>query len=179
MQSKELILTEQKVIVGDIRNQYSNIDSDKISESLRKDLEKTTFGISNKFYDINLTYHGQHSWIYDLIQQQIFTYHNINYKNINCWGNLETFNESSITRNNLFLEDVHNQPWFTLIYILKAGENPGELILKYQKPTQRYFYQNLNVQEGNFYLFNSNIDYFFSKNLDKKDREYITWTCLK
>jgi len=35
------------------------------------------------------------------------------------------------------------------------------------------------VQEGNFYLFNSNIDYFFSKNLDKKDREYITWTCLK
>jgi|TARA_Y100000015_G_C2381418_1_gene85172 hypothetical protein len=179
MQSKELILTEQKVIVGDIRNQYSNIDSDKISESLRKDLEKTTFGISNKFYDINLTYHGQHSWIYDLIQQQIYAYHNINYKNINCWGNLETFNESSITRNNLFLEDVHNQPWFTLIYILKAGENPGELILKYQKPTQRYFYQNLNVQEGNFYLFNSNIDYFFSKNLDKKDREYITWTCLK
>jgi len=179
MQSKELILTQQKVIVGDIRNQYSNIDSDKISESLRKDLEKTTFGISNKFYDINLSYHSQHSWIYDLIQQQIYAYHNINYVNIKSWGNLETFNESSITRNNLFLEDVHNQPWFTLIYILKAGENPGELILKYQKPTQRYFYQNLNVQEGNFYLFNSNIDYFFSKNLDKKDREYITWTCLK
>jgi len=179
MQSKELILTQQKVIVGDIRNQYSNIDSDKISESLRKDLEKTTFGISNKFYDINLSYHSQHSWIYDLIQQQIYAYHNINYVNIKSWGNLETFNESSITRNNLFLEDVHNQPWFTLIYILKAGENPGELILKYQKPTQRYFYQNLNVQEGNFYLFNSNIDYYFSKNLDKKDREYITWTCLK
>ena len=44
--------------------------------------------------------------------------------------------------------------------------------------TQRYFYDFLHVQEGNFYLFNSNIDYHFSKNLDKTDREYITWTNL-
>tara|TARA_Y100001937_G_C6996898_1_gene274619 strand:+ start:97 stop:639 length:543 start_codon:yes stop_codon:yes gene_type:complete len=179
MQSKEIILTKQKIIVGDIRTPNLTLDTDKLSQSLRDDFKKTTFDITNKFYDIPISYHGQHSWIYDLIQQQIYAYHKINYHNLKTWGNIEGFLESSISRNNLFLEDVHNQPWYTLIYILKAGENSGELILKYKKPTQRDFYERLHVQEGNFYLFNSNIDYYFSKNFDKKDREYITWTTIE
>ena len=178
MQSKEIVLTQQKIIAGNIRSEYSKIDSDSISKSLRNDFKNTVFDHSNKFYDINLTYHGQHSWIYNLIQEQVYAYHNVNYVNLKNWANIETFNQSSISRNNLFLENVHDQHWYTLIYILKAGQNSGELIIKYQKPTQRYFYDFLHVQEGNFYLFNSNIDYYFSKNLDKTDIEYITWTNL-
>tara|TARA_R110000822_G_scaffold271812_1_gene394407 strand:+ start:120 stop:662 length:543 start_codon:yes stop_codon:yes gene_type:complete len=179
MESKEIILSKQRIITGNIRSKYSNININKVSESLRKDLRNTTFNIENKYYDINLEYHGQHSWIYDLIKQQIFVYHNINYVNLKNWGNIEIFNESSITRNNLFAEDLDKQPWYTLIYILKAGENSGELVIKHKKPSQKYFYENFHVREGNFYLFNSNIDYYFSKNLDSVDREYLTWTCIE
>jgi len=179
MQSKEIILSKQLLITGDIRTPDSLIDNDKISESLKKDLEKTTFDVVNKNYDIPLTYHGQHSWIFDLIKEQIRAYQHIDFVNKNSWANVETFNEISVTRNNLDIQNFNEQPKYTLIYILQAGDNSGELILKYKQPNQKTYIHTCHVQQGNFYLFNSNIDYYFAKNLDKKDREYITWTCFE
>ena len=52
MQSKEIVLTQQKIIAGNIRSEYSKIDSDSISKSLRNDFKNTVFDHSNKFYDI-------------------------------------------------------------------------------------------------------------------------------
>tara|TARA_R110000822_G_scaffold121705_1_gene255553 strand:- start:3268 stop:3810 length:543 start_codon:yes stop_codon:yes gene_type:complete len=179
MQSQEITLSKLSLIIGNIRTPDSQINNDVISESLKKDLDKTTFDISNKTYDISLTYHGQHSWILDLIRQQVSVYQKLNIVNNKVWANIESFNEISVMRNNLNIKDIQNQPTHTLIYILKAGENSGELILTYKKPDQKTYVDTCHVQQGNFYLFDSNIDYYFSKNLDSIDREYLTWTCVK
>lgn len=178
MESKEILLSKQSIIFGDIRTPDSQINNDAISESLKKDLDKTTFDVSNKTYDIPLTYHGQHSWILDLIRQQVFVYNKLSFVNKAVWANVEGFNEISVMRNNLNIKDIQNQPTHTLIYILKAGENSGELILTYKKPDQKTYVDTCHVQQGNFYLFDSNIDYYFSKNLDSIDREYLTWSCV-
>ena len=179
MQSQEITLSKLNLIIGNIRTPDSKIDNNKISESLRKDLGKSTFDVTNKTYDIPLTYHGQHSWILDLIRQQVSVYQNLYIVNNKVWANIESFNEISVTRNNLNIQDIQNQPTHTLIYILQAGDNAGELVLKYKKPNQKVYTDTCHVQQGNFYIFNSNIDYYFSKNLDEKDREYITWTCVE
>jgi len=179
MESQEITLSKLSLIIGNIRTPNSKIDNDKISESLKKDLDKATFDVTNKTYDIPLTYHGQHSWILDLIRQQVYAYQNLSIVNNKVWANIENFNEISVTRNNLNIQDIQNQPTHTLIYILQAGDNAGELVLKYKKPNQKIYVDTCHVQQGNFYVFNSNIDYYFSKNLDEKNREYITWTCVE
>jgi hypothetical protein len=179
MQSQEIILSKLGLIIGNIKTPDSKIDNDKISDSLRKDLNKATFDVTNKTYDIPLTYHGQHSWILDLIRQQVFIYQKLSIVNNKIWANVEGFNEISVMRNNLNIQDIQNQPTHTLIYILQAGDNSGELVLKYKKPNQKTYLYTCHVQQENFYLFNSNIDYYFTKNLDEKNREYITWTCVQ
>lgn len=179
MKSNKIILSEQITVFGNILTEHSKIDSNLINESILKDLEKTTFGVHNKYYDINLTYHGQHSWIFDLIKEQVSVYHGIPFINYKNWANIEGYNEISITRNNVDSNNIEGQPHFTLIYMLKAGSNAGELVINYDTPLQKNKNEYFSVQEGNFYLFNSNINYYFSKNFDQENRTYITWTCHK
>jgi hypothetical protein len=52
-------------------------------------------------------------------------------------------------------------------------------MLNYDTQHQKQLYYKFPIQEGNFYLFNSNIDYYLSKNFDEENRIYMTWTCHK
>ena len=52
-------------------------------------------------------------------------------------------------------------------------------MINYDTQHQKQLYYKFPIQEGNFYLFNSNIDYYLSKNYDEENRIYMTWTCHK
>jgi len=179
MKSYKTVLSEQIVVNGNIRSENSNIDNNLISEKIIKDLEKMVFEYPNFNYDIKTTYHAQHSWVYSLITEKIFLDHQIALNNHTTWSNVEGLNEISVKRNNIDLNKIEGNPHYTLVYIVKAGKNPGEFMLNYDTQHQKQLYYKFPIQEGNFYLFNSNIDYYLSKNYDEENRIYMTWTCHK
>lgn len=179
MYSLKDTLSEQFVIHGSINTEHSKIDNKLITENISKDLEKMVFDHPNYTYDIKINYHAQHSWVFSLINEKINLDHNLPIQNSEAWANVEGCNEISVKRNNLDLNKIEGAPHYTLIYIINAGVNSGELILDYNTQHMKQKIHRLPIETGNFYLFNSNIDYYLSKNYDEENRVSMTWTCFK
>jgi len=63
MNTHKEILTEQIVVYGDIRTDSSKIDNKLVTERIAQDASKQPHTFDNLYHDININYHGQHSWI--------------------------------------------------------------------------------------------------------------------
>tara|TARA_R100001244_G_C5170771_1_gene131635 strand:- start:5259 stop:5801 length:543 start_codon:yes stop_codon:yes gene_type:complete len=179
MNTHKEILTEQIVVYGDIRTDSSKIDNKLVTERIAQDASKQPHTFDNLYHDININYHGQHSWIFDLIRENINVHAKVNFINYKNWANSEGFNQNSFKRSTLDPNQIKGQPDYTLIYITNAGDNAGELVLEFDSPVEKDKYFWVPVKTGNFYLFNSNINYYFTRNLDKENRVSMTWTCSK
>ena len=90
---------------------------------------------------------------------------------INMLGSINVYLECNHKRNHYFPYHYHTSPHMTAVIVIK-GE--GNIIIQHPSYKAEHAYSEFIMKEGDYYLFNSDLDYFTDKNLSKeKNRQLL------
>lgn len=165
---KRKILEELFILKGSIE-ESSLIDNKVLENNILTDYTKLTINPikPNKYNDLQLTYNKNQTWVIENIIERIQHDYPSVYalETINIFANLEGYLESSYKRN-------HDNSDFTAIYLVKGF---GELIFEWDSNTRGKKDYIVNLKEKEYLFFNSNLNYYFTKNPNRDlIRSYIT-----
>lgn len=167
------VLKETFVLKSTIENP-SLIDNKIIENGILTDYTKTTINSfkPNKYNDLSLTYNKNQTWLIEHITDRV--HHDFKYslELLNIFGSLEGYLESSYKRNNVDYNQSNLSSDFTAIYLVKGH---GQLIFEFDSNTRGKQEYVLFLKEKDYVFFNSNLDYYFTKNPERDlIRSYLT-----
>ena len=169
-------LYELLVHAGKLKFNNSRINNNVLKENLLDDDKNANW--TNEIYkDLKVTHSKHIAWVYEYIRD----HHKINNGIVNktilpnyFFGNVEKQNDSYPLRHNFNHEDVKNSPRMTAMYFISGG---GQLAIKHPTFEKAEEFSIFNIEENDFYVFNSELFYFRSPNPNKEPRLSITWVC--
>lgn len=174
MDRKTKVLTDRHLIYGNINSVSSKIDNAEISRAILKDEEKQISSFNDTYQDIQLNYIPMHDWVIRNITENFQLIKPSSFLIDSIYANVERKNQNSFKRSTLLENNMQDSPHYTVLYICNCGYDSGKLFLEYKNEKSLKETQNFIIEEGNYYIFNSDVEYYFSRNKDEEPRIYIT-----
>lgn len=171
------VLVEKSITWGQL-SENSLVDNDVLKKLALEDCNKFVPHFKNRHNDINNTYHKYYTWILEYIRDHYIkhSFQNLTLECLNSFINREKKFESTFKRNHINPYDLNNSPEMTVLYFIQGGG--GELTLEWDNGRYKDCFNKFAVKDKQFFIFNSDFDYYLTKNTEKDDRVYITYNCL-
>ena len=144
----------------------SKMDNEKLSAFILNTYFNYKFSSDNNYNDIILNEVDQNiNWIEQYIREKIASIDNlIALDPIDRLAQINGHLESSYKRNHINHYNYKLSPHFTSIYVVKGT---GRLILEHPTYKQENDFSILEMEPGEIFVFNSDLNYFTDKNYDK------------
>jgi len=170
------VLVEKSITWGNLSND-SLVKNDILKKFAIDDCNKFVPSFHNRYNDIKYTHHKYYNWIMEYIRDH-YRKHSFNKLTLECYDsflNRDKKYESTYKRNHIDPYNLQASPEMTVIYILQG--DGGELTIEWDNGKHKDNFWKFPIREKQFFIFNSDIDYYFTKNTEEEDRIYITYNC--
>jgi len=144
----------------------SKMDNEKLSAFILNTYFNYKFSSDNNYNDIIFNEVDQNiNWVEQYIREKVTSIDNsIALDPINRLAQINGHLESSYKRNHINYYNYKLSPHYTSIYVVKGS---GRLILEHPTYKQENDFSILEMEPGEIFVFNSDLNYFTDKNYDK------------
>jgi hypothetical protein len=164
--------------VTDFLPESSKVDNNLVHSLILNDYAKQSFStiFENKYNDVFIKYHQQYGWIFDYIRDQFYIKYNISLRLEKTIANVEGYLESTFKRNQVDLYDIKGSPDYTILYFVQ-GE--GDLVIEWSDHRDLNRYLTVEFESKKIIIFNSDLNYYLTKNTSQDLRSSIIFTAKK
>lgn len=171
-------LINKNLFVFEFPFHSSKMNNDKLSAYIINKYMNFGFTEDNNYNDIDLNDDHDENivWVENFVKEKFSILNNFRINSLNHIAQINGFLESSYKRNHVNPFDYDMSPHFTSIYVVKGT---GNFIIEYPDYKQEDAWQMFKMQPGRIFVFNSDLNYFTDKNLDKNINRQLLITNYK
>ena len=175
------ILSQTDIYFGEIdMPKHFDINRDQIKasllESVLKDKQFFNHFVDRNFNDFELRYCPTFFALNTYFIETMFLKHKLSISNGFKFGSLFAKNQSSLTKNTVNKMDLTNSPDYTFIYGVDVSKNSQDLVILYDDKRAKNLCNIRNLNNNEFIMFPSCLDYYFSPNESDNINTYLTTT---